>query len=174
MRHRLQSACRIQRGSGWAEFAIVAALLTCLAAFLLPRLMEYQERAEKTLVDLTIRSLRTTLRWQVAQHMFHGRADDLADLVGANPVSWLEQPPAGYLGELAGEASGLGGGTWYFDTTARQLVYVPQRDAHLSVSDHRSSRLCWQVRRLKPPPANDVKGPVDALVFAEAMPYQWF
>jgi hypothetical protein len=174
MRHRPPSACRVQRGSGWAEFAIVAALLTCVAAFLLPRLIEYQERAEKTLVDLTVRSLRTTLRWQVAQHMFHGGAGDLGALVDANPVPWLERPPAGYLGEMAGEAPEVAGGSWYFDTANRQLVYVPRRDTHLLVPGGGSPRLRWEVRRLKPSPAGDVKGPADALAIAEAAPYKWF
>jgi hypothetical protein len=140
----------------------------------MPRLLEYQERAEKTLVDLTVRNLRATLRWQVAQRMVHGAAGDLVALLDANPVAWLERPPAGYVGEIAGEAPDLAGGSWYFNTAARQLVYVPRLAAHLSVSNYRSGRLRWQVRRLKAVPTGDVKAPADALVIAEAAPYQWF
>ncbi|MGB0128463.1 MAG: hypothetical protein WBP72_12560 [Rhodocyclaceae bacterium] len=171
---RLHPAGRTQRGSGWVEFAIVAALLSGLVVILLPHIHEYQERAEKALVDLTVRSLRTTLRWQIAQRMFHGGMDDLAGLVGANPVPWLERPPAGYLGELADEAQDLAGGTWYFHTATRELVYVPKRESSLAVPGGGPARLRWQVRQLKPSLGGDVKAPVDALVVTEVTPYQWF
>jgi hypothetical protein len=86
-------APRSQRGSGWFEFAVAAVLLSVLAAILVRQLVEYQALAEQTAVDLTLRNLRSGLRWQVAERLLRGRAGELAGLEGANPVAWLERPP---------------------------------------------------------------------------------
>jgi general secretion pathway protein G len=164
-----------QRGSGWFEFAVVAVLLAILAGLLLRWVVEYQERAEKTVVELTLRNLRSALRWQVGQRMIHGGAADLAQLAGANPVAWLDRPPPGYLGELAGPANERsGGGNWYFDNAAGELAYVPNLSAHLAVHRRGAGELRWQLRALKFSTGTDVNSAVTEIVLVETVPYRWF
>jgi hypothetical protein len=39
--------------------------------------------------------------------------------------------PVGYRGELEGPAGGLRPGSWYFDVTRHELVYIPELKANL-------------------------------------------
>ena len=164
-----------QRGSGWFEFAVVAMVLAALVGVLLQQVIEYQERAEKTAVDLTIRNLRSGLRWQIGQRMIHGGGSELPHLVGANPISWLERPPPGYLGEKAGPADvQTGGGSWYFDRATNEVAYVPNFRGHLVVKSDGTGELRWQLRTLKNVSRADVNPPVTEIVLVETERYSWF
>ncbi|MCK7581248.1 MAG: hypothetical protein MZV65_40170 [Chromatiales bacterium] len=150
-------------------------LIAVLVAVLLQRLIDYEEYAEKTAVELTVRNLRSALRWQTAQRMIHSRTVELAGLAGANPIPWLERPPAGYLGELAGATSAVvSGGSWYFDLDSRELVYVPNLNRHLVLPPGAVPQMRWQVRVLKSSMGRDVNGPVEGLALAETGPHRWF
>jgi general secretion pathway protein G len=164
-----------QRGSGWLEFGAVALLLAVLATMLLDVVGRYQEYAEKTAVELTVRNLRTAVRWQVAERLMQGRTGELPRMTGANPVPWLESPPPGYLGEQASGPRGpVPPGSWYFDTGARELVYVPTQASYLAVEPNGEKSLRWQVRSLKSQATPDDVGMLNGLVLVETRAYRWF
>jgi general secretion pathway protein G len=165
-------AGRRQRGSGWFEFALAAVSLSALAGVLLHQLIEYPSLAERAVVDLTLRNMRSGLRWQVAERLLRGRAGDLASLEGANPVLMLARPPDGYAGEFgAREAAPRDPGTWYFDRERRQLAYLPRRAWHSATSSG-LAEMRWQVRVLKSTAAPAVSAPVAGLVLVEAASVQ--
>lgn len=113
-----------QRGVTRLELAIVASLAAILFGTFLHAVRRQQEEAEKLLVELTIMSARTGLLSEVAGRVLAGRGRDVADLIGANPLRWLREPPPGYLGEFASADAGrLAPGSWYFDRAAGELVY---------------------------------------------------
>jgi hypothetical protein len=115
-----------ERGSSLFEFFIAAGVISLIAALLLDRLLSYQEYAQKAAMELTVVNMRSGLRLRVAELMTQDRLHEVGKLVNENPVRWLESPPPNYLGELAHPVpKTLPQGNWYFDTTTRELVYLP-------------------------------------------------
>jgi len=109
------------------EFLIAAGVISVIAVLLLDRLLIYQEYAERTAMELTVVNMRSGLRLHMAELMTQDRLHELGKLINENPVRWLETPPPNYLGELAHPvAKTLEQGNWYFDTTRRELVYLPR------------------------------------------------
>jgi hypothetical protein len=121
------------RGITLLELAVAACVLAVVFAVLLGRLRYYQEMAEKSAVELTVQSMQNGLQMRAAELIMRGDRKGLRALQGGNPVLFLEQPPDGYAGELADADPQLPGGSWYFDLTRHELVYVPEIKAHLSV-----------------------------------------
>lgn len=172
---RRTSAHEWQRGSGRLEFAVVAVVLAALMGLLLQRVIEYQERAEKTALELTIRNLRSALRWEIGQRMIHGAAADIAQLAGANPIAWLAQPLPGYRGERGGPAAAqIEAGSWYFDSATRELAYLPRLRNHLKTRANRTGELRWRLQALKNAPGADVNPAVTEIVLVETERYRWF
>jgi general secretion pathway protein G len=124
------TACRRlssrEHGFSLFEFFIAAGVISLIAALLLNRLLSYQEYAERTAMELTVVNMRSGLRLHMAELMTQDRLHEVGKLVNENPVRWLETPPPNYLGELAHPVpKTLAQGNWYFDTTERELVYLP-------------------------------------------------
>lgn len=124
------NACRHppskQHGYSLLEFFIASVIISLVAVFLLERLLTYQEYAEQAAMELTVTNMRSGLRLQVADLMTQDRMNEMGALVKQNPVHWLETSPPNYLGELAPPVpKTLAQGNWYFDTTQRELVYLP-------------------------------------------------
>ena len=124
------NACRRlssrEHGSSLFEFFIAAGVISVIAVLLLDRLLSYQEYAEKAAMELTVVNMRSGLRLRTAELMTQDRLHELGKLINENPLRWLETPPPNYLGELARpELKALAQGNWYFDTSTRELVYLP-------------------------------------------------
>jgi general secretion pathway protein G len=114
---------RRQQGISWLEFAVTAVLISVLALLTLGALWRAQGQAEATLVDLTLRNMATALRLRQLDLLLRGDAAGMAALAGANPVAWLDGPPANYRGEVDGTP--VQGPAWYFDRRRGELVYRP-------------------------------------------------
>lgn len=119
--------------SRWLSLSMSAVAISLLAAGLLRALEETDERAEKLMVELTYRHMRTGLAVAKAEALLRGREAEIADWAGANPVRWLAAPPPGYRGECSRPAVELGAGEWCFDQERRELAYRPRRAAHLRI-----------------------------------------
>jgi len=127
---------RAVRGAwaGWSlvELVVVIVAISLLALILLDRLVFYQEIAEKVAMEQTVQSMRSGLQMNIAALLLAGKYDEIERLAERNPVSFLEQPPAGYVGEVtdARLAESLAGRIWYFDVARREIVYVLVREQH--------------------------------------------
>ncbi|MGC2519923.1 MAG: hypothetical protein WA373_12550 [Burkholderiales bacterium] len=116
-----------EHGFSRFEFFVAAGVISLIAALLLDRLLGYQEYAERTAMELTVVNMRSGLRLRTAELMTQDRLHEVGKLINENPVRWLETPPPNYLGELAHPVpTTLPQGNWYFDTTTRELVYLPR------------------------------------------------
>lgn len=142
-----------QNGRSLLEFAIAVSVFALLLAVALDKLGFYQQAGEQASVQALQINLRAALAGQVMTLQARGRESELAALAGANPVLWLERPPAGYVGELsAAQAVGLAAGSWYFDPLLRVLVYVrKQQETGLN---NAAGNVCFRVELQRLPKKN--------------------
>lgn len=116
-----------EHGFSLFELLLSASVISVIAVLLLDRLLDYQAYAERTAMEVTVVNMRSGLRLSVAELMTQDRMQEVGKLVNENPVHWLETPPPNYLGELVHPLpKNLEQGNWYFDTTTRELVYLPR------------------------------------------------
>ena len=143
-RHRPDSL-RYMRGARLLELIIVLIIVGIVSAGLFERTLLIQMEAEKTSVTQIVGRLRAAVRMRVAEHVIKGRSDRLAALVGCNPMNFLAEKPANYVGELdAAPMDGRDSPVWYFDRIRRILVYLPQE--HRWFGDEPQKTLNLKVR----------------------------
>ncbi|OGA20067.1 MAG: hypothetical protein A3G25_14160 [Betaproteobacteria bacterium RIFCSPLOWO2_12_FULL_63_13] len=160
-----------QTGLSKLEFSVVAAVLSVIAGSLLVASLYYEEMTESTVVQLTVRNMRSGMRYQIADKLIQGRTRELSAMVRANPVAWIDRSPEGYVGPVRhGDIGSLPKGSWFFDEDTRELGYIPKLSFHLSVERERRGILRWQVRALKSDGPSEVQG----LMLIPVNPYRWF
>ena len=157
------------------ELIIVVCIVALCAALLLDRLRFYQEAAEKAVMEYTVATVKSALQLQVAALLVRGEEKKIGALARANPVDWLMEPPTGYRGEFRAPQPAVPRGSWYFDATRNELVYVPNIDAHLERLADGSKRLRFRVRLSFDPAEPDSEGRRFAAMGVEPVtPYIWF
>jgi general secretion pathway protein G len=149
------------------ELVVVLVVVSVLAAVAVERLFYYQERAEKVAMLANLEAFRMGLRVQVAELMTTNRADRIGTLEGANPISWMEQAPPGWMGEYRAPPPP---GSWSYATATHELVYMPQNDRYLRAN---GKDLRFKVVLRYAP--NGAGGQALAwATLAPVAPYQWF
>jgi hypothetical protein len=139
-----------QTGLSWVEFAVVASVLGVLAGSLLTALLYYEELAEATVVQLTIQNIRSGLRYQIADRLVAGRTPEIGQLLRANPVSWLERSPDGYVGIVrTASVPSLPAGSWFYDIDRGEIGYVPKLSFHLVTEPEGRAILRWRMQALR-------------------------
>lgn len=124
------------------QVSVVVAVMAVLAAVLLNALHYVQEKAERTVMEATVRNMERGLEIEVRTREIHGQLASIRELVGANPVTWLERPPEGYTG-VCKKTRALG--EWCFDETTREIVYRPRLEASLEFREPERRDLRWRV-----------------------------
>jgi len=167
--HRVRQAR--QAGITWIEFSVVASVLAVVAALLLARLLYYEELAEATVVQMTIQNIRSGLRYQIADRLVAGRTPEIGQLLVANPVSWLERSPDGYVGNVrTGSVPSLPAGSWFYDIDRGEIGYVPKLSFYLVAEPAGRAILRWRMQALWSPTPREVEG----LTLVAVTPYRWF
>ncbi len=145
---------RSGRGLTLIELIVVICIIGVSATLLLDRLRFYQEAAEKAAMEYTVGAVKSALQLQVAAMLVRGEERNIELLARVNPTGWLKEPPPGYRGEFRAPQPTVPRGSWYFDATRSELVYVPDLDGHLRYLADGSKRLRFRVRfELAPAPA---------------------
>ncbi|QYG07232.1 prepilin-type N-terminal cleavage/methylation domain-containing protein [Janthinobacterium sp. PAMC25594] len=117
-----------QRGFTLFELAVAVAVIAVLAVVLLSRLELLQQDAERVAVRQTVLALRAGLRMQVLELYASDRQNQLPALAGQNPIDWLAEKPANYLGVyMAPEMEKLPPSHWFFDRSNAELIYILNR-----------------------------------------------
>lgn len=122
------------RGFTRYELALVVIVAAVLGGIFLERLTFYQEAAEHARFESDLQTFETGLQLRMAELISANREQELRELVRENPARWLGKPPAGFAGEYPAQPEN---GLWYFDSNARELVYVPVSTRFLSTTDRR-------------------------------------
>lgn len=118
------------------EFMVFVVTAGILAGILLDRMLDYQEYAEKTAMDITVLNMRSGLRLRLSELMMQDRMGEAGKLLEENPIRWLETPPPNYRGTLHDVKPGdVSPGNWYFDAGRKDLVYVPYRNTIFGGAD---------------------------------------
>lgn len=149
---------------------VAASMLAVFAGLLLNRLHYYQEVAEKTNMEATVKALQSGLRYEMARALMAGEAIDYPRLARENPMNWLEQKPPNYLGEFSRDMEKLSRGAWYFDPRNRELVYLPALDGHFVPDREGQIRVRYRVELLA---GKDAAGIMTARL-KEVEAYTWF
>lgn len=162
-----------ERGFSRLELAVVAVVWAVLFGVLLERLTYYQEAAEHARFESELQVFKTGLQLRLAELIAANREREARSLETENPVRWLDKPPASYAGEYPARPEP---GAWYYDSTARELVYVPNQDRFLVVDDRRRpAQLRFRVQlRFQPvdAPGGRVKG-VAGISLDPGNPFRW-
>ena len=149
---------RFTKGASWFELMVVLTAACIIGFFFLDRVLLYQEMAEKTAVETSILTIRTSLRYRLAHLLIHHQESDIGELIGVNPILLLDKPPPGYIGEIGQVRwDRIPPGSWYFDVGKKELVYRVKNTKHfLSGSgEQQKIRLC--VTTLSKQPVKDTK-----------------
>ncbi len=157
------------------ELIVVVCIIALSAVLLLERLRFYQEAAEKAAMEYTVGAVKSALQLRVAAMLLRGERGNIGSLARANPVEWLMEPPLGYRGEFRAPQPDVPRGSWYFDATRKELVYVPNLDGHLERLADGSKRLRFRVQISIEPAEPDSERKVFAGMRVEPVsPYAWF
>ncbi len=112
------------RGFSLFELVVVLTLIGILVAVAIDKLPAWQAGAEQAAVVSVAGSLRSALGIKVASHVARNEMAGIVALEGSNPMELMAEVPDNYAGvRQAGEAAGVAGGQWYYDSPSRQLVY---------------------------------------------------
>jgi general secretion pathway protein G len=167
------------RGFSLLELTVTVTVISIVALTLLNRLSYYQEMAEKADMEYTISALKSALRMRMAKLMIEGRAQEFRALAEQNPMDWLEKKPANYLTlEVPHDPRFSLEGTWYFDSTARVLTYIPKHNEYFQPdrSGQKRVRLHLVYLRNEAVGSSDerITRPTDSVAVALIEPYKWF
>jgi len=173
---------RLKRAHGFTliEFLVVIIIISTLGAVLLDRMLFYQEAAEKAAMEQIAGTLRSALHLQIADKLVKGQIQAIPHLAEDNPMDWLAEQPANYVGERFGPAPGeVEKGNWYYDLKDRQLVYVVARGGHFMPNQVGRKEVRYGVRLVyaRAPQAgreNTDKQEVNGVILAVTEPYRWF
>jgi general secretion pathway protein G len=157
------------------ELAVSIALISVFAGLLLERLLYYQEAAEKAVMELEANKLKLALQVHVGDLIARNRTLNYPQMARENPMGWLDRPPVGYRGEFDGDVSAdLPRGSWYFDRSNAEVVYLVKLDRNLQVGSGGRARVRWRVKLIRPEGVAAKDGMVMGMQLIAVEPYRWF
>ena len=168
------------RGFSLLELAVVACVLSVLLAVLLNRLTFYQEAAERAQFESTLQAYKTALQIRLAELILDRREAEARTLETGNPAELMAEKPANYGGDYPASPQS---GTWYFDTSTHELVYVVNTGERLLLAAGANGpkeaggpkQLRFKVRVIYQPisaPGGKVNG-IAGVTLAPGRVYQW-
>lgn len=162
-----------QRGFSLLELSVVAVIWVVLFGVFLERLTYYQEAAEHARFESELQMFKTGLQLRMAELIATNRERTVRQLETDNPVRWLDKPPATYAGEYPARPEA---GNWYYDSPARELVYVVNQSRFLTVQDPRHPKQLRFRVRISYQPVDAPGGPVNGLAgiaLYPPSPFRW-
>lgn len=160
------------------ELIVVVCIVSIMAGLLLNRLEVYKEAAEKAAMQQTAAAIKSALQMRVASYMISGRDKEIENLRNENPVNWLQEGPADYAGEFYADAyARVRPGSWYFDLTRRELIYVINLGANFKPGPDGRKWVRYRVTigyEELPVTGAPPRKVLSAVRFAPVQPYVWF
>ena len=160
------------RSRSLLQVSVVVAIIVLLATVLLNALQYVQEKAEREVMEATVRNMEKGLKMEISARTIHGQEASFRELIGANPVQWLANPPQGYTGVCGPQRAP---GEWCYDGKTREMVYRPRFDRNLEFRAAGARELRWRVGLGKeiaiPPTGGDE--PVGAIRLISTTSFTW-
>ena len=123
------------RGFTLVELFIVVCIVGVLAGILLTRVIFYQELAERAAMQQVVSAVRTALVLEYGHRMTLNLGREIYKISDENPMDWLAQKPANYVGEFKTiKPDTIEPGNWAFDMGAHELVYIPDHNNYFSAA----------------------------------------
>ncbi len=148
-------------------------IVSLLAAAFARRLVVYQELAEKAAMDYTLSIIKTALQIRLANLITDNRQNEATELERTNPMQWLADKPANYLGPYQEPAER---GSWYYDERRLQLVYVPRSADFLRIDNgYDDGEIRFRTRLIfdAVPVAGTRVDSVTGVALVPVRPYRW-
>lgn len=134
------------RGFSLLELVLVISLVAIFITVAIDRSLRYLELAEKAAMETTVGALRSALTLRMGALYAAGEGVALTKLNEENPFTWLSQRPDGYIGpQWDPKLADISPGSWYYDQSARQVVYRPQRTRYLVRPGREDPRIRFRV-----------------------------
>jgi hypothetical protein len=162
-----------RRGGTWLERVVAIVLFGIFVAVFLGRMLFYQEYAEKLAMERTVENIRTGLRYRVADLMLANRMSEIPTLADENPINWLAERPANYLGELDSAPADEPKGQWFFDKGSRELVYTVNNRRHFESSEGRNYSVRYRATRQTAGGGNGAPRGETWVSFAPVREFRW-
>lgn len=148
---------RLQGGFKLLELGVATAIFGILVTLLLQRLWFYQEQAEQVAFKQVVANVRAALDLKLAQGHLPGNSVDLTMLSQQNPLDWLSEKPANYLGEFDGAPPVVRtGGYWYFDRNDKSLIYLLKMRETFGTQELKRLKFKVKLLRLPKNPAKPI------------------
>lgn len=129
------------------ETVLVVVLGLIFMVITTQRIGQLRAAAEEVMVAQTVSAIRTGLSQRLIELALRGELDALAALDGANPIEFLDRPPAHYHTLMAPlPPTEMVGYRWYFDPATGMLTYRVANEDALITELERPARLRFQVR----------------------------
>jgi len=166
---------RRQAGASKLELVVVVLIFAMLMAVYLRYTRHYQEMAEEAAVNVLLSNIRVGMAQEWVERIAKSKTrEGVAELVGTNPVRWLDSPPAGYLGELKlPKVDTLAAGSWFYDISRRELVYVVKLGDNLEIVGSLPRKMLrWKV--ISSDNSLTITPDFGDLILAPVVDYRWF
>lgn len=169
---------KTQRRRGFTLLGLLIEIIIIALVYvgLLERLQYYQEYAEKTVMEVTVRNMRTGLQLRVADLMMHDQMKEAGHLLRVNPITWLEAPPPNYLGELkAPQDVDIPRGNWYFNLSRQELTYLPEHRRFFESGSNEKKSVRYRVTAMKYSPGKNEgdEGQPEGIALSLVDKYTW-
>lgn len=135
------------RGFSLFELLVVIVIVSVLMIIAISRLLALQVDAERVVMESTVGALRSGLGIKVAESIVKHKVSALPAYEDSNPMNLLAEVPRNYLGEMEGvDPHTLEKGSWYFDKTAKTLVYIVDNAGYFSGGIDNPLRARFKIR----------------------------
>jgi prepilin-type N-terminal cleavage/methylation domain-containing protein len=164
-----------RRCTGFSLFELIVGIVIVgvLGTYLSERMLRYQEYAEKTAMEVTARRLQTALRLQVADLMMRDRLHEIDRLLQEDPMTWLEAPPANYVGQRnAMTQEDALKGKWHYDAAQRAVIYIPFHHRFFKPLRQGDNTISYRIVAI-PVTSGGGSRRIEGLSLSLATPYQW-
>ena len=130
-----------QKGFTLLELTISLLVMVIMYGVLSTRLANVAESAERAAVYGMLGQIRQQVNLRLAKFYMEGAPGKARALINENPFSWISPPSKQYAGEIDDASEGLIEGQWYFERTAKQLIYRVQRNNKLKIEGKQQRNL---------------------------------
>jgi hypothetical protein len=135
-----------RRRLGRLEIALYTAIVAIAAAVFIERLLYHLELAERSAMDLTVSRLNSAINTRLAYDLLSGRSIDAPAALERNPFQLAGMSPTNFHGEVDHPyLPGLERGSWVFDRSRKDLIYLPRlrRGLRSDDPDEAIRPICW-------------------------------